>query len=74
MKEETIKIVDIPCTVTLGFLCDNIIAANKVMIAISERRYEDAICLASEILNANDAIIESNYDKEAIMALIRKDA
>lgn len=73
MEDEKILIKDIPLLVTLGELGVNIQKAHKIMIAITERRYHDAFNIASEILNENDAIIESQVNKDEIMKILNRE-
>lgn len=69
-KLNFIRVQDIPLTVTLGEISTNVVKANKIMIAITEGRTEDAFNLANEILNANDAIAKREIDEETVRRLM----
>ncbi len=73
VKEERILIKDLPIITTLGHIGMNVSKTYKIMVAIHEGRTDDAFNLANEILEANDAIIEEQIDKEELMKLINKD-
>ena len=71
--EDGIKIKDLPIIVRLEDLCENVGKAFKIMELIRDGKHYEAFDIATELLKYNDALIEGQVDKEAIMEIINKD-
>ena len=69
-REECIRIKDIPLSVTMSELCQNVSWSYKIMQLIAGKRYNEAFDLANTILNHNNAIVSKQVDTEAVMKLI----
>lgn len=67
MEEDRILIRQIPIVVQLGDLTNNVRKSFIVMEHIYNHEYDKAFEVAREILNDNDALIDSKVNKQEIM-------
>ncbi|MDR0575465.1 MAG: hypothetical protein LBG96_15850 [Tannerella sp.] len=69
-EEKKIRLREIPVTVELGDLCENVSMAHKAMTLICEGKTNDAFHVVKEILNKNYDLVSATVDVEKVKKLL----